>query len=132
LRRVATLVARGLPQEELLAAVTEEVGKLLRVEYAGLARYESDGRTMTIVAVWGRRGDPLPPGGRRQMISGKNVSTMVFETAGAARIDGFADASGPLGLAAREYGIASGVGTPVLVEGRPWGAMKPRRACPVG
>jgi signal transduction histidine kinase len=123
LRRVATLVARGLPQQELFAAVTEEVGKLLRVEYAGLARYESDGRTMTIVAVWGRTGDALPPGGRRQMIGGKNVSTLVFETGRAARVDGYADASGPLGVAAREYGIASGVGTPILVEGRLWGAM---------
>ena len=123
LRRVATLVARGLPQQELFAAVTEQVGKLLRVEYAGLARYESDGRAMTIVAVWGRTGDPLPPGGRRQMIGGKNVSTMVFETARAARVDGYADASGALGLAAREYGIGSGVGTPIVVEGRLWGAM---------
>ncbi|MEA2638057.1 MAG: hypothetical protein QOE18_1114 [Chloroflexota bacterium] len=123
LRRVATLVARGVPQEELFAAVTEEVGKLIRVEYAGLNRYESDGRTMTIVAVWGRTGTPLPPGGRRQMIGGKNVSTRVFETARAARIDGYADASGPLGLAAREYGIGSGVGTPIVVEGRLWGSM---------
>jgi signal transduction histidine kinase len=123
LRRVATLVARGIPQEELFAAVTEEVGKLLCVEYAGLNRYESDGQTMTIVAVWGRTGDPLPPGGRRQMIGGKNVSTMVFETGRAARIDGYADASGPLGRAARDYGIGSGVGTPIVVEGRLWGAM---------
>ncbi len=123
LRRVATLVARGVPQEELFAAVTEEAGKLIRVEYAGLNRYESDGRTMTIVAVWGRTGAPLPPGGRRQMIGGKNVSTRVFETARAARIDGYADASGPLGLAAREHGIGSGVGTPIVVEGRLWGSM---------
>jgi signal transduction histidine kinase len=123
LRRVATLVARGVPQEELFAAVTEEVGKLLCVEYAGLARYEPDGETMTIVAIWGRTGDPLPPGGRRQTIGGKNVSTMVFETGRAARIDGYSDASGPLGLAAREYGITSGLGTPIVVEGRLWGAM---------
>jgi signal transduction histidine kinase len=123
LRRVATLVARGLAQQELFAAVTEEVGTLLRAEYAGLVRYESDGETMTIVAVWGRTGDPLPPGGRRQVIGGKNVSTLVFETARAARVDGYAGASGALGLAAREYGIGSGVGTPIVVDGRLWGAM---------
>jgi signal transduction histidine kinase len=123
LRRVATLVARGLAQQELFAAVTEEVGTLLGAEYAGLVRYESDGETMTIVAVWGRTGDPLPPGGRRQVIGGKNVSTLVFETARAARVDGYAGASGALGLAAREYGIGSGVGTPIVVDGRLWGAM---------
>src|SRR5438445_306268 len=123
LRRVATLVARGVPPEEVFAAVTEEVGRLLSVEYAGLNRYEPDGTTMTIVAVWGRTGEPVPPGGRRQILGGKNISTIVFETGRAARIDSYADASGPLGLAAREVGVGSGVGTPIVVEGRLWGAM---------
>jgi signal transduction histidine kinase len=124
LRRVATLVARGAPPEEVFAAVTEEVGRLLSVEYAHLGRYESDGTTMTIVAGWGRIGDPIAPrGGRRWSLGGKNVSTLVFETGRAARIDGFADASGPLGVAAREDGVDSGAGTPVIVEGRLWGVM---------
>jgi signal transduction histidine kinase len=124
LRRVATLVARGEPPEEVFAAVTEEVGRLLSVEYAHLGRYESDGTTMTIVAGWGRTGGPLaPPGGGRWSLGGKNVSTLVFETGRAARIDGFADASGPLGVAAREDGVDAGVGTPVIVEGRLWGVM---------
>src|SRR5437667_10440521 len=78
---------------------------------------------MTIVAVWGRTGEPVPPGGRRQILGGKNISTIVFETGRAARIDSYADASGPLGLAAREVGVGSGVGTPIVVEGRLWGAM---------
>ena len=47
LRRVATLVARGVAPEEVFAAVTEEVGRLVPVEYAHLGRYESDGTTMT-------------------------------------------------------------------------------------
>jgi signal transduction histidine kinase len=124
LRRVATLVARGEPPEEVFAAVTEEVGRLLSVEYAHLGRYESDGTTMTIVAGWGRTGGPLaPPGGGRWSLGGNNVSTLVFETGRAARIDGFADASGPLGVAAREDGVDAGVGTPVIVEGRLWGVM---------
>jgi hypothetical protein len=33
LRRVATLVARGAMPEEVFSAVTEEVGRLLSVEY---------------------------------------------------------------------------------------------------
>jgi signal transduction histidine kinase len=124
LRRVATLVARGAPPEEVFAAVTEEVGRLLSVEYAHLGRYESDGTTMTIVAGWGRTGDPIARrGGRRWRLGGKNVSTLVFETGRAARTDGFADASGPLGVAARDDGVGSGVGTPVIVEGRLWGVM---------
>ncbi|HKB29471.1 MAG TPA: GAF domain-containing sensor histidine kinase [Streptosporangiaceae bacterium] len=121
LRRVATLVARGAAPEEVFAAVTEEVARLLSAEYAGLGRYESD-RTMTIVAGSGRRGDEIPVG-RRWGLGGKNINTLVFETGRPARVDSYADASGPLGAAAREYGASSGVGTPVIVEGRLWGVM---------
>ncbi|MEA2198762.1 MAG: hypothetical protein QOJ25_2813 [Solirubrobacteraceae bacterium] len=121
LRRVATLVARGVPPNEIFAAVTEEAGRLLSADYAGLGRYESDG-TMTIVAGSGRRGDEVPVG-RRWSLGGKNINTLVFETGRPARIDGYANASGPLGVAAREYGIGSGVGTPVIVEGHLWGVM---------
>jgi signal transduction histidine kinase len=121
LRRVATLVARGAAPEEVFAAVTEEVARLLSAEYAGLGRYESD-RTMTIVAGSGRRGDEIPVG-RRWGLGGKNINTLVFETGRPARVDRYADASGPLGAAAREYGASSGVGTPVIVEGRLWGVM---------
>ena len=123
LRRVATLVARGVPPEEVFAAVTKEVGRLIGVEYAGLNRYEPDRTTMTIVSVWSRAGGQVPPGGTRQILGGKNISTIVFQTGRAARIDGYADSSGLLGLSARDYGIGSGVGTPILVEGRLWGVM---------
>jgi signal transduction histidine kinase len=121
LRRVATLVARGVPPEHVFAAVTEEVGRLLSVEYAHLGRYESDG-TMTIVAGSGRTVERFPVG-RRWSLGGKDVATIVFETGRPARIDSFADASGPLSLAAREEGVGSGVGTPVIVEGHLWGVM---------
>jgi signal transduction histidine kinase len=121
LRRVATLVARGAPPEEVFAAVTEEVARLLSVEYAGLSRYETDG-TATILAGAGKSGAGVPVG-RRSTLAGKNVNTLVFETGRPARIDCYADASGPLGVAAREHEVGSGVGTPVIVEGRIWGVM---------
>jgi signal transduction histidine kinase len=120
LRRVATLVARGVPPEEVFAAVTEEAGRLLSVEYASLARYEPDGAI--IVAVWGRTGHHVPVG-RRWSLGGKNISTLVLQTGRPARIDSFADASGPPGDVGREYGVGSGVGTPVVVDGRLWGVM---------
>ena len=40
LRRVATLVAQGVPAGELFAAVTEEVGRLLSADAAATIRYE--------------------------------------------------------------------------------------------
>jgi signal transduction histidine kinase len=118
LRRVATLVARGVAPEDVFAAVAEEVGQLLPVDYAYVGRYEPDG-TNTIVGAWGH-GEHLPVGSRHQL-GGKNLITTVFETACSARMDGYADASGPFGTASREGGVRSAVGTPILVEGRVWG-----------
>jgi GAF domain-containing protein len=54
---------------------------------------------------------------------GKNVSTLVFETGRAVRLDRYADASGPVGDEGREKGFRSAVGTPVIVEGRMWGVI---------
>jgi signal transduction histidine kinase len=121
LRRVATLVARGTPPEEVFVAVTEEAGRLMSVKYAHLGRYEPDA-AITIVAGADRRGDHIPFD-RRWSLGGKNIYTLVFETGRPARMDSYADASGPLGVLAREDGVGSGVGTPVIVEGRLWGVL---------
>ena len=121
LRRVATLVAHGTSPEELFAAVVEEVGRVFPVENVGLARYESGG-TMTTVAISERLADSFPVGGRWPL-GGNNLSTVVFETRRSARIDSYTDASGRLGVAMRERGLASSVGAPIVVEGRVWGVM---------
>jgi signal transduction histidine kinase len=52
-----------------------------------------------------------------------NLVTIVYDTARSARLDSLADASGPLGVAARESGVRSAVGTPILVEGGLWGVV---------
>jgi GAF domain-containing protein len=121
LRRVATLVARGAPPEEVFAAVTDEVGQLLPVSSAAMGRYDPDGM-FTTVAAWST-GAAAFPVGRRWIPEGRNAMTIAFETGRPARIDSFADASGPVGVAAREAGYRSAVGTPIIVEGRLWGVM---------
>jgi signal transduction histidine kinase len=121
LRRVATLVAHGTPPEQLFRAVIEEVGQLLEVEYAYMGRYEPDGM-IAFVASWGPLGPPFSTGSRER-IGGRNLVTRVFETGGSARTDSLADASGPLGVAARDLGVRSAVGTPILVEGGMWGVV---------
>ena len=121
LRRVATLVARTSPPTELLTAVTEEAGRLLHADYATMNRYGPDG-TVSVVAVWNSAG-PLFPVGSRWSLGGRNVNTTVFETGRAARIDDYADASGPAAEAAHEIGLRAAVGVPVTVEGRLWGVM---------
>ncbi|MFC5262428.1 GAF domain-containing sensor histidine kinase [Kribbella qitaiheensis] len=119
LRRVATLVARGVPPEELFAAVVEETGRLFSVEYVAMGRYEPDG-TLTIVAGSARAGDSFPVGSAWGL-GGKNLGTLVFETGRPARLS-LADVSGPIGTV-RPEGIGSGVGAPVIVEGRLWGLL---------
>ena len=119
LRRVATLVALGVPPEELFAAVAEEVAQVVPVEFAAIARYEPD-KTFTVVATSSAVGATFPVGGRWP-IGGNNVTTLVFETGRMARIDDYAEASGPVGDAVRDEGAGSAVGAPIIVDGRLWG-----------
>ena len=77
---------------------------------------------MTILADSSSAGDPFPVGGRWSLV-GENLSSQVAQTGRPARIDSYSDASGPLAVASAERGIRSGVGTPIVVEGRLWGVM---------
>jgi signal transduction histidine kinase len=119
LRRVAMLVARGAPPEQVFASITEEVGQVLPVDFADLSRYELDG-TVTMLATWGITHAVLPSGARFRL-GGKNLSTVVAETGSSARIESYADASGPIGAAVRKAGVRTVVGTPIIVDGRLWG-----------
>jgi signal transduction histidine kinase len=121
LRRVATLVARGAPPEEVFAAVSQEVAGLLPVDFADIGRYETDG-TITVVAPWGKAAEQFPIGSRWPL-GGRNLCTIVFETGRPARMDDYADASGAIGAASAETGVRSAVATPIIVEGRLWGVM---------
>jgi PAS domain S-box-containing protein len=121
LRRVATLVARESAPAEVFAAVTEEVGRLLHIEDTKLIRYEPDA-TATVVASWGER-DASFAVGSNWSLEGDSVSAQVYRTHRPARIDGYADAVGPLAEFLRSVGIRSSVATPVVVGGRLWGAM---------
>jgi signal transduction histidine kinase len=104
--------------EEVFAALTEEVGRLLSVEMANVLRYESDG---TVTFVSGGR-DRFPVGSRWPL-GEANLATLVLETGRPARLDNCADAAGRLAQGIRAEGIRSAVGTPIIVEGRVWGLM---------
>jgi predicted ATPase/signal transduction histidine kinase len=121
LRRVATLVARSAPPQEVFAAVTEEAGRLLHAHHAVMGRYEPED-AITVVASWSGTGAAVPIGGRTRL-GGRNVSTLVFHTGQPARIDDYTDASGPASDVGHEIGLSAGVGVPISVEGRLWGAM---------
>jgi len=121
LRRVATLVARGAPSQDVFTAVTEELGQLVPVNQAAMSRYDAD-NMFTTLAIWSK-GVPAFPVGGREIPGGNNVMSIVLRTGRPARLNVYSDASGPIGVAAREAGYRSSVGTPIIVEGRLWGVM---------
>jgi GAF domain-containing protein len=135
LRRVAVLVARGAPPEEVFAAVAEEAGRLLGTEYAWVARYDPEG-TETVGGAWAGTGGAVPiPVGSRIDLGGRNVATLVFQTGRPARIDDYTDYSGEVGKRSHEAGLRAGVGAPIRVEGRLWGVISvasSRRPLPGG
>jgi signal transduction histidine kinase len=123
LRRVATLVARGVPPEEVFAAVTREAGQLLGAHLAGMGRYESD-QAITVLAAWAAEGEqhPLVPG--PWPLEGGDLASAVFQTGRPVRIDDYQGVSGPIAAFVRdELGVGSSVASPILVEGRLWGVL---------
>jgi PAS domain S-box-containing protein len=121
LRRVATLVARQAPPEEVLAAVAEEMARLLGVATTSLWRFE-DGETVTLAAQWGDFHAHAPVG-RRFSLRGDTVTGRVARTGRPARIDRYSGATGEIGAAFKGLGVRSGVGAPIVVDGRLWGSI---------
>ena len=122
-RRVATLVARAAPPEEVFAAVTEEVGRVLGADFTGMSRYNGDG-TATVAGQWTSTDRPSPMEiGERFDLGGQNVTTLVAQTGRPARIDDYGDASGKWADAAATWGFGSCVGVPITVEERLWGVV---------
>jgi signal transduction histidine kinase len=123
LRRVATLVARGALPDDVFAAVAQEVGGALPdADFAMVARYDPD-RSVEVVGGWSRAGG-LALVGRRSVLGGQNVTTLVFERNGPARIDDhLIEGTDDLTVAIREIGMRSSAGAPISVEGRLWGVM---------
>ncbi|HEY6652561.1 MAG TPA: GAF domain-containing protein, partial [Solirubrobacterales bacterium] len=119
LRRVATLVARGMSPERLLPAVCDELQQLLGVEEFDMARAEGDG-TFTVIAFGGRDVGEFPVG-KRLPVEGRNTVSLVVETERPARIDDYSTATGPAGEIAKTAGIRGAVGCPIVIQGRLWG-----------
>jgi signal transduction histidine kinase len=124
LRRVATLVAHGVPPTQIFAAVAEEIGRLISSDGTRILRYEADG-TATVIARWTESVE-VPPElevGARLALEGENVSTLVFRSGRPVRIDNYQNAAGPLSEALQGSGVRSAAGAPIIVEGKLWGVM---------
>jgi signal transduction histidine kinase len=121
LRRVATLVARGAPQDEVFAAVGREAGALLGADGARIVRYAGDG--LELLPGWSATDQvPLPVEGRIGL-SPASVSASVLRTGAMTRVDDYADNVSPSRDDVRRLGIQSAVGAPIVVGGEIWGAV---------
>ena len=121
LRRVATLVARGVPPSAVFTAVADEVANALRVDNCVLVRFLDDGWCELVAAHDEARLAKIPVGARFPL-DGDNLAAMVLRTASTARMDSHEHAAGPIAARVRDLGIRSAVGAPIEVDGRLWGA----------
>jgi signal transduction histidine kinase len=133
LRRVATLVARGESPDVVFAAVAEEAGRMLDVDGARVVRFIGEKEILQLEG-WAADGrDPLPVGPLK--LEGTSMTTELMRTGAPVRIDDFAGVNTVLPWYLTQLGIRSGVGAPIHVDGRLWGAMlawslKPRTLPP--
>jgi signal transduction histidine kinase len=118
LRRVATLVARGVSHEELFAVVNQELAQLVEADAAALLRFEPD-ETITLVAAWNAAGAPVALGEREPVNA---ALCRLRDTARPLRC-GPADVplTGPFIAEIRRLGIRASVAVPIQVDGRVWG-----------
>jgi signal transduction histidine kinase len=120
LRRVATLVARGVDPSEVFSAVAGELARCLDLYHSALVRYQPDGAS-TLLAARSEPGVKRMLVGTRFSFEGENVSAMVLRTGRAARVE-YENAPGSVAAHMRKLGLRSGVGAPIVVDSRVWGA----------
>jgi PAS domain S-box-containing protein len=122
LHRVAALVARGVPRREVVGAVTEEVGRLLRAETANTIRYEPpDGAV--VIGAWNVPGVQSVPVGESVHLEGPTAAALVYRTGQPARVDDYDEVEGGLADRLRGLGFRGAVGAPIFLEGALWGAV---------
>jgi GAF domain-containing protein len=121
LRRVATLVARGVAPTEVFDAVTAETKRLLAADATALFRYESD-LSMRLVAHDLTSPVTLRVGGRLAL-AGDSAARRVLDSGRPARMERYVGVSGEIAEQQRQSGYRASAGAPIVVEGRLWGVM---------
>jgi PAS domain S-box-containing protein len=123
LRRVATLVAQGVRPAEIFSAVSEEVDRLFGLDEATVGRFDPNGPAFIVVGV-AKSVEGIPVGSRWEL-NDLYVSSKVFLTGRSARVDAsdLASVGGATAATLRRLRFISQVASPIIVEGRLWGAI---------
>jgi signal transduction histidine kinase len=122
-RRVAMVMARGVPLPDLYSAVLEELACRLGVDHAALLRYKPDGGS-SVVASRDLPGSETMPVGDWSPLAVERVVAMVFRTGRGTGMDNHHDHGSAL-LPARvpAPGLRSCVGAPIVLNEQLWGAV---------
>jgi len=124
LRRVATLVARGISPPEVFGTVAAETGHVLGAATTAVVRFERPG-IATVAGSWDKPGTQ----GLALLVASRwpaeedTVAGRVQRTGEPARVSSYGGAVGAGSAWAGAHGIQSSVGCPIVVEGRLWGAI---------
>jgi PAS domain S-box-containing protein len=122
LRRVATLVAGEADASLIFDAVAVETGRLAHSRTAAVVRYGATGEPATVVGRWSCASEEeLFPVGSVIPVGDDTAFGLVYRTGAAARVDAYGE--GEIATRMREAGYVSAAAAPVLVSGRPWGAV---------
>jgi signal transduction histidine kinase len=121
LRRVATLVARAVPPDEVFDAVAAELHRLLGSDATQLIRRHPDG---TVSTVAGRMAAGLElPTVDRFALDEHAVVSQVLRTGGPGRIESYEGRPGGISALLRDQGVRCSAGAPIVVDDRVWGAI---------
>ncbi|MFD9667884.1 GAF domain-containing protein [Rhodococcus sp. NPDC059968] len=124
LRRVATLVARGVSPSEVFSVVADEMARCLHSANASVSSFENGMVTVVAVAALTPGIKRAPRAGERHtLLEGDNIASRVFHTGRAARLDGVELQNAPGSIAARlrKMGLRSTAAVPIIVDERVWG-----------
>jgi signal transduction histidine kinase len=125
LRRVATLIAAGVADRELIIAVTHEIGRLFGADKANVMRWEVD--SIRVLGDWSAGGSMLEQG-RVYEYGGDTITARVVESGGPGRVNSRSDLDSDFARRRwEELGIEASIGAPIVLDGRVWGVVTASR-----
>ncbi|MCW2994570.1 MAG: sensor signal transduction histidine kinase [Conexibacter sp.] len=116
LRRVAELVARSAPLDEVFDAVAKETSRLFGNLAAALTRFDTDG-VGTVVAAC----NSAVPLNLKLAPDGDSVVARVFRTGQPVRVSTYSGTG--VAELAKHFDVGAAVGVPVTVDGRIWATL---------
>ena len=120
LRRIATLVATGAPQDQLFDAIAEATSSVLGMGSISLVSHRAEGDLFTHVAATAE-GQRILPIGATWTSADSTLGAQMLRTGRPARINSTADDPGRMAQMIHHAGMNQVIGAPIIVDRQPWG-----------